>query len=61
MTSGERPRTSNSAEQLSNKVHLLHESRGAVLEVVVSRMRTTARASPIRVVALSATVRRLRR
>ncbi|KAH8090393.1 hypothetical protein HD553DRAFT_3646 [Filobasidium floriforme] len=39
-----------------DEVHLLHESRGAVLEVVVSRMRTTARASPVRVVALSATV-----
>lgn len=41
---------------LRQQVHLLHESRGAVLEVVVSRMRTTARASPVRVVALSATV-----
>lgn len=38
------------------QVHILNEDRGATLETVVARMRTSNKNIPVRVVALSATV-----
>ncbi|GHJ84263.1 hypothetical protein NliqN6_0665 [Naganishia liquefaciens] len=39
-----------------DEVHILNEERGATLETVVARMRTSNREMPVRVVALSATI-----
>lgn len=40
----------------NTQVHILGESRGACLEVVMSRMKKRAKEQPIRFVAVSATV-----